>query len=112
LFDPGSCPPKSLAGHHEAPLAIAPVELFETFVLGRVAAFARGVHDQQHLAAELAKRDRFILQIQDLAIEQRRAGHAAASGFGRKGAGCEAAEKHTEGKTSKHGCPSHFCRFW
>src|SRR5690348_6248522 len=62
------------AEHHE-PLPLVPaIERFQAFVLRRVAALARGVDDQQHLAGVLAKRLRTLIERLHAAIKQAWAG--------------------------------------
>src|SRR5512138_30883 len=46
--------------HHKTFLAIAAIELFQAIILRRIAALARSIDDQQHLAGKLAERDRLI----------------------------------------------------
>src|SRR5262245_60883075 len=62
------------AKHDETAVLVLAVHRLEPFVLMRVAAIARGIDDQEHLAPILAQRLGFSgLQAVELVIEQRRA---------------------------------------
>src|SRR6185437_16641064 len=47
------------ADDDEPAALVSSIERFESFVLARIAAIARGVDDQQHLSAKLTQRLRF-----------------------------------------------------
>ena len=62
------------AEDHEAAVLVPPVQRLEPLVLRRVAALARRIDDQQHLARVLAERLRLLEQGVHAAVEKRGAG--------------------------------------
>ncbi len=83
--------------HHQPAVAVLAVQRFEALVLLRVAAEARRVDDQQHLAAVLAQRVPFTgLQAIKSVAQQRRA-------VGRRRLG----ERRARGEGQRHGHPDH-----
>src|SRR6266542_2022307 len=73
----GEVPPDRLGSEHGEPFVGEPlVQRFETFVLGRVTALARGVDDQHHLALVAVEVDRLAVDVLDAEIVDAR--HCAA----------------------------------
>src|SRR5207247_9552362 len=74
----GLLPPELVAreAEHLEASGMKPLEeAFQTFVLRRETALARGIHDEQHLTAELAQRARLAVERGRLEVVGRRHGN-------------------------------------